>query len=356
MFKKTKSFFKENIKEYFRRHRGRRITTEGFFFVLATFTIGFAAFNTGDNSLYMIMSVMLSLLIFSGLLSAPNLKKLSVQRIFPKHISAKEDVSVQIKITNKKRFYSTYSAMIEDFFKSGECIGTGFIMRIPRHKTSDVSYKMKFYKRGIYKIGRIKISSRFPFGFFERSLAIDLDEEVIVYPEIIDISDIVVKEKSDIGEIESGKRGTGTELYGLREYVYGDNAKHIHWKLSAKMGNLMVREYENEERKKVSIIINNSANKFDDLRKMSDKFEKAVVLAASFAYYFIEKDYQVEMLTASGKIPFDSGIYHLHRILRALAIIEIEIQEESKSKILLFSNIDNSSQKILINSDSTVKM
>ncbi len=344
------------ISNLFRQKRGRRLTIEGLLFIIATFSIGFASFNTGDNSLYLILSLMLSFLIFSGFLSTSNLKRMNIQRFVPSNITAKQDIKITLKISNLKKILPVYSLETEDFLDNGNIIGVGFAMKIPKNNFISLNYITRFKKRGIWQFDKTKISSRFPFGFFQRSLTLNLKEEVIVYPETTDVSDIVALEKYEMGDIESNKKGVGSNIYGLREYEVGDNAKHIHWKTSAKKDILMVREFENEERKKVSIILLNYVNKYDILEKIEDKFEKAVIYAASFATYFIQKDYQVEMITVSGKIPFGNGIYHLHRILRSLAIVDIKMLEETDNNRYILTNFNQGSKKIVIKADSSLSV
>lgn len=330
------------------------MTLEGAIFIVLTFLIGFASFNTGDNALYIIMSFMLSLLIFSGIFAVKNLKGLNIQRSSPKHIYAKTPAEFEIMVSNKKWLFSTFSTEVENYLQNGVCIGAEYILKIPARSFIIKNFVYTFSKRGLYRLGQIKLSSRFPFGFFERSFAMDLQEEAIVYPETIDISDLLIKEKLDMGELASGKKGAGLDLYGLREYAFGDDARHIHWKTSAKKDTLIIREFEKEERKKVSIILLNQTGEDLSSFDVQERFERAVVIAASFAKYFISDDYQTEVLTMSGYIPFGSGEAHLLRIYRALATIEITQGDSLKNKSAMFSNLDNDSRKILIRHDSTV--
>jgi uncharacterized protein (DUF58 family) len=309
-------------RELMRRRRGRRITLEGSIFIILTFLIGLAAYNTGTNPLYLILAMMLSFLIVSGILSSMSLRKVEAERIVPHHITAKEDFIVHLNVRNGKRFFPSYSLRLVDSLKTGEPIGACFVLKLPKNARLQCSYACQFPRRGIYTFYRLSVATQFPFGFFERSITMISPRDVIVYPEIVDIGRFVQESQIDFGEYDGIKKGLGTSLYGLREYVSGDSARFIHWKVSAKSDKLMVREFEKEEKKKVCIFLNNVSASFGDA-VTAENFEKAIILAASVAKLLLEGDYQVQLVTASGKVPYDTGVTHLYRILRALAVLEL---------------------------------
>jgi uncharacterized protein (DUF58 family) len=309
-------------RQLMRRRRGRRITVEGVIFIALTFLIGLAAYNTGTNPLYLILAMMLSFLIVSGVLSSISLRKIEVDRVVPHHITAQEEFIVHLTMTNRKRLFPSYSLRIVDCLKTGEAVGVCFILKVPRNTRFKCSYTCRFPRRGVYTLHRLSVSTQFPFGFFERSVATIVPRDVIVYPEIVDIKRYIHQSQIDFGEYDAMKKGLGTSLYGLREYVSGDSARFIHWKVSAKSRKLMVREFEKEEKKKVCIFLNNVSSTFGD-SVTAESFEKAIILVASMAKFLIDDDYQVQLVTASGKVPYDTGVTHLYRILRALAVLEL---------------------------------
>jgi uncharacterized protein (DUF58 family) len=84
----------------------------------------------------------------------------------------------------------------------------------------------------------------------------------------------------------------------------------------------MIREFEKEEKRKVCLFVNNISSTPNEAYTLAN-FEKAIVLAASMAKFLLDRDYQVQLVTASGKVPYGTGITHLYRILRALAVLEL---------------------------------
>ena len=121
----------------------------------------------------------------------------------------------------------------------------------------------------------------------------------------------------------------------------------IHWKTSAKVDNLMIKEHFKEESRKIAIMYDNRIGvekpEMGD-KEVSKKFEDGVSQAASLASHFIEEGCQVKMVTHSLSIPFGSSFNHLNQILYHLALLEpvkgkidvhSKLQESSGCSILL---------------------
>lgn len=310
------------VREWRRRRHRYRMTLEGFLFIGVTFAIGLAAFNTGTNLLYLICSMLLSFLIVSGLASTNSLRGLSIRRSAPRQAVAGEPCRIEIMLRNLKHWHSSYSLRVTDRLAEGELLGGVYFLTVPRRSVVHAAYSTRFPARGVYRLGELSVTSRFPFGLFERSWAQRLDHEILVYPRLVDVRPVLRQAEVDLGEIESGKRGPGTSLYQLREFTGQESARLIHWRTSARARRLMVMEFEKEEKRRVSIFLNNAAMDSPDER-VKERFERAIVLAASLTRYLLENDYHVQLVTGSGKVPFSAGISHLHRCLRALARIEL---------------------------------
>ena len=320
------------IKRWFGVRREYRITLEGIIFVIITFFIGFAAINTSTNLLYLIMSMMLSFFIISGILSTSTLRKITVKRLAVRHISALENAVIQIEVKNDKRAMHSYSLRVMDYLDTGELVGVSYLSHIAPRSGRTASYMVKFPRRGLFMLSRIRVVSRFPFGFFERAILTKQPQEILVYPQIIDIQPILEASNIDLGEYESGRKGTGHSLHGLREYTTADSARFIHWKVSARSNKIMVREFEKEEKKKVTLLLNNAIPSPIPV-DCYESFEQAVIYTASLANYLIGREFQVQLETASGRVPFGVGLSHLFRVMRALALIQLEEKEPAFPKL-----------------------
>src|SRR5713226_9158843 len=94
----------ERVREFFRwfyRYRSLRLAPEGIRFLLLTFAVGVAALNTGNNLLYLLLAMMLSLVVMSGILSEQCLRHLAIYRRPPAHIFANSPATVTLSIANR---------------------------------------------------------------------------------------------------------------------------------------------------------------------------------------------------------------------------------------------------------------
>src|SRR5215467_5740609 len=89
------------------------VTVEGVLFLVFLMVIAFAAWNTGNNLLYLVLSAMLAFLVAANLIARISLADMSVQLRFPDHIFAGEPASIMVTLVNHKRLMPSYSLMIE---------------------------------------------------------------------------------------------------------------------------------------------------------------------------------------------------------------------------------------------------
>src|SRR5262249_47597862 len=91
-----------------------------------------------------------------------------------------------------------------------------------------------FQKRGSYHIVGFMVSTKFPFGFLRKTNEKEASGEVVVYPNPQPISNFAAVVPVLSGWLESPMRGSGSDLYLIRQYMPNDNMRHIDWKATAK--------------------------------------------------------------------------------------------------------------------------
>src|SRR5690606_29386851 len=89
--------------------RKLKLTREGKYFIGVTFGVGFAAINTGNNLLYLLLGMLLSLIIVSGVLSELSLRRLTVSRKLPPRAQVGRPHLVEIEVFNHKRRSPSYA-------------------------------------------------------------------------------------------------------------------------------------------------------------------------------------------------------------------------------------------------------
>nr|MBI3613977.1 DUF58 domain-containing protein [Nitrospirota bacterium] len=311
----------EKIREFFRwfyRYRSIRLTQDGTRFVILTLAIGVAAINTGNNLLYLLLAMMLSLIVMSGILSEQCLRQLEIQRLLPQEAFANQPTTGGFSIANRKPRLPTFSLQVMDVIGSTAIDRGIHLLHLPPQAVTIQSYPLLISKRGLYRLDGIKLLTKFPFGLFVKAANLPLQDELVVYPEIRPLPESLVHDLTALGHEQSiPRRGPGVALYNLRSYQAGDESRTIHWRTSARQARLMVKETEAEDQRHVTLALPISVPEAEHAR-----FEKAVALTASLIAFFHEQGYAISLLLGAIVIPHDSGRAHMHRLFRALALCQ----------------------------------
>jgi uncharacterized protein (DUF58 family) len=290
-----------------------KASREGKRFILTTGLILVAAFNTGNNLIYLILSMMLSILTLSFLILKINIRGLMLKVSHVKPLFVNKTENMDVVLSNKKRFIPSYSLNV---FMPGRASGGTYFPEIAALTSKSGSIPVLYKKRGIYKYGDFSIESSFPFIFLSDTVLCRIDGEILVYPEIKEIDGMIPDIAGKSYELSHIKTGIGDEFSMIREFRYGDNWRSIHWKASAKASKLMVMEYTSDEPRKLTVILDNL------LPHDPESFEKAVSFAASVADMFLKEEYFVRLITSRKMIPFGTGRDHLFKMLDVLAVVE----------------------------------
>lgn len=290
-----------------------RFTREGKRFFLATALIAVAAVNTGNNLIYLILSLMLSFTTLSYIILRINLSSLLLEVSFSGPVFAGEPARAVLLIRNRKGI-PAYSLNIH----ADNAVEKLYCSHVPPAGMVQEELNMVFRKRGLYGYRDFSILSGFPFILFQKTVTVAVSGNVLVYPRIIDVDELVCDLAARENEGEKAVRSKGDDAYALREYQYGDDRRSIHWKASARLSTLIVKEYAEYLSRRVTIIVDNS------MPPDEQAFEKAVAVAASLTGHYIGNGYLVRLLSCRKVVPFGSGEGHLYSILDILALLREE--------------------------------
>ncbi len=282
-----------------------------------------AAFNTGTNLLYVMGSTLLGLGTLSLALGGLNLRGIAITRRFPSDIHAGTESEVQIEASHPKAALGHYGLVVSRIAPGSASADAVHFISIEPGKTQRGTIKVRFARRGRFGVGPMLLSTCFPFGFLEFWTRRGKPAEVIVFPRLVSVAPALRRVGSLTGDLEIQKKGSGISLFSIRPYQPGDPARSIHWKLSAKGGGLLVREYEAEDMKKIRLVLDFHASASPTTDEI-ECFENAISLTASLARHFINRDYEVGLLLPTGPVEPAGGREHLRAMMRRLALAEIE--------------------------------
>lgn len=296
------------------------VTWEGKRFLVASSLIAVAAINTGNNLIYLILSLMFSFLVLSVVLARINLSGLSLDIGGGPTVFAGEETSMTLLLKNGKSLVPSYSVKCS---VSGSSVPSYYEI-IPALKGVESNVRITFPRRGLYHYGAFSIASGFPFVLLNAVMNIGVSGSVLVYPGLRDVS-ADTEQVAAYGETEAPRPAdAGDDLYALRKFREGDDWRRIHWKASAKRQTYFIKEYAEYSGLKVTIFLDNRRPEGGEL------FERAVSLAASFAKEFLARGYYVSVVTCKKAIPLGIGSEHLFKILDVLALIAEEDDYENQ--------------------------
>jgi uncharacterized protein (DUF58 family) len=303
---------------YLAIRRSLRLTSEGVRFLLFTVGIGVAAVNTGNNLFYLLLAMMLSLIVVSGLLSEQCVRRLNFHRHVPDLIMANEPTMVTVSLTNRSRWLPSFSIRLLDV-AYGQDLDRGlFVDHVPAQRSTLLSYPILAATRGRLRLEGIRAETLFPFGLFLKRALYEVPAEIPVSPPIRPLSLRFVDELVSEGQgLSLPRRGHGTQLYNLRVYRPGDDSRAIHWITTARTSNLIVRETEAEDQRRITIVLSTVAPDDDEAL-----FERSVTLVASLLWQLSQKSYPLRLIVDAEDSGLGSGSDHLLTMLRLLALCE----------------------------------
>ena len=167
-------------------------------------------------------------------------------------------------------------------------------------------------RRGIIQVGPMTIGRGDPVGLFQRDHTWPEIQHLYVHPQTVSVPSTSAGLLRDLeGAVTKTIVDSDLSFHAIRDYVEGDSRRHVHWKSTAKTGNLMVRQYEETRRSRIAILLDLEEPRFGS----EDEFEAAVSIAASLGVQAVRDGREV-VITASADIPrHQRGIMHAIRSL-----------------------------------------
>jgi uncharacterized protein (DUF58 family) len=318
---RTRPALAERLRRLLRPPRTLRPTRAGWSFFALTFGVGFAALNTGNNLLYLVLSLMLAFLVLSGVLSESALRGVALRRRVPRELHEGAAHLVALEISNLQQRVPAFALVVEDRVRerggAQRPAGRAFALRIAPGATERRTYRFRPTRRGPLEFTGFRVSTRFPFGLFAKAMEIEAPEPALVYPAL----EIVPAPEAFGGARESGEqvrgpRGAGSDVGGLRDFSSGDPLRRIHWRSTLRQRALLVREVESEHETEVELRLRTAAVLPDE------EFERRVRWVASEAVSLLDAGVAVALRTDHAQVLPGRGERQRAVLLAFLARVE----------------------------------
>lgn len=314
------------LQRWLRPPRVLRPTRAGWLFFCITMGVGFAALNTGNNLLYMVLSLLLAFLVLSGVLSESSLRGIRVRRRIPSELEAGSDGRVVLEVTNELSRFVSFAIVVVDraAWQTGPPVevGRAFALRVGAGETVRRHYRFRPAQRGYLHFEEFQVFTRFPFGLFSKSMRISAPQTALVYPEIERVdAGVLLGSPHGTGEQVPAPGGVGADAVGLRDYADGDPVRRIHWRASMRKRELLVREVDSERDAEFEVRLRTR-----DVSE-GDAFERSIRWAASEVSALLDHGTRVSLRTDRHFIASGDGPRQRARLLSFLALVRTDDSE-----------------------------
>jgi uncharacterized protein (DUF58 family) len=291
-----------------------RLTRTGTIYLVSTMVLAISAVNTGNNALYIAVSLMLGCLLLSGLASKGGLKKLELELLSIDEAWAARETAGTIRLRNRSRIWS-----VRDVVLTSEAFAQPILIPVLPHRSElTVAATFLFPRRGMAQVSAIDSYTRYPFGFFLKKRRMRVASDVIVYPRVLADDTASERFRSASGDqTPSNRPGPGTEIHAFRDYVRGDSLRQVHWKKSASVGRWIMKQTEAEDGRSVHVVV----DPYKSRETTDEELEEMISAAATFVFHSLARGLDVTLLLprmtlrtreAEGAAP----------LFRALALLE----------------------------------
>lgn len=226
--------------------------------IVAPFLMSSNEFQTAVEWFTILEICLFSLIIIDGALLTSK-KDLRISRIINGQMIAGKAVNIELRFEpqsmfGKRRLHYTIFDGISPVFETNQ-----LPIKVRSRAPFSVKYQLTGLKRGRYLLDEVTVTVQSKFRFGLRRFQLECITQISVHPAIPTVSgEFIMAQKKLYTMMGNQKRsvpGGEREFYRLRDYQVGDEPRRIDWKATAKKGNLITREYEQEQKQTLFIVV-----------------------------------------------------------------------------------------------------
>jgi uncharacterized protein (DUF58 family) len=246
------------------RHR-TSLCHEGWYLLLLLVVVLTWALLRENNLLLLVAGLMCGMLLINWRMSVATLRRLQICRRIESGSHAGSWMRVQVEISNGHRRLGSWAVVVEDRVACSNAVPGDRPLR-PKLMFSHVSagqrarqtYRVCLPQRGPYALGPLRVSTRFPFGLFQRTVWLDSADELLVLPRLGRLQEAWWQRCQPTPQGTRGARRPGYvpgDFFALREWQAGDSARWVHWRSSARRRTLVVRQFEQPGERQLAVLL-----------------------------------------------------------------------------------------------------
>jgi uncharacterized protein (DUF58 family) len=265
------------------------LTREGWYYLAVLTFISGGAVLRSINLLVILAGMLLAPLLLNWRLVIASLTGLSVRRTLPSHAVAGTPLTVEITVENPRWWMSSWLVRIEDWVEglqeakvggqrrgvrqrsrggkrlpwqrgaADKTLAQALIAHVPARGKASGTYRLTLHRRGRYRFGPLRISTRFPLGLVWGQMTVAHQAELVVAPRVGRLlpgwAELLESELVGDQRRHPQRGMVEGDYYGLRPWQSGDSMRWIHWRTTAKLGRPIVRLFERRRTPDVAIVL-----------------------------------------------------------------------------------------------------
>ena len=244
-----------------------RWTREGIIYGIVWLGLLATGLNQQINLILLVAGLAAGPIVGSIWSSAAMLRKIRTARRVPPYAFSGEPLLIDYTLDNDRRHSAALALVLTDEMSpvdrwvsgAGSLYPRGFFPRVAGQTRARVRWEAVAPSRGRYRFRSFNLVTRSPFGLLERRVSGGEPTTITIYPSVGQLSRRWQYLHREASETKRGSRHDRSiaqqEYHGLRDYRPGDSPRWIHWRTSARLGQLMVKEFEQQHEQDLTILL-----------------------------------------------------------------------------------------------------
>jgi uncharacterized protein (DUF58 family) len=187
---------------------------------------------------------------------------------------------------------------------------------LARAASTEVRFGIPAERRAVIEVGPANVVRTDPLGLLRRDASASRNAELFVHPQVIALDSLSPGLQRDLeGQATRDLSTSDLAFHALRDYLPGDDRRHVHWRSSARAGRLLVRQFQDTRRSQLTLLVDGAAASY----RTPEEFELALSVAGSIGLRAVTDQQDIYLVAASHAV----NAARRERVLDTLARAEL---------------------------------
>jgi uncharacterized protein (DUF58 family) len=220
-----------------------------------------------------------------------------VRSLEPGRVEAGSPAQARLRFTNLAGRSARHLTTAVDGFDGGRAAARCIVPPLTPGEVAEATYDLPTVRRGVVAVGPITLSVADPLGLAAVTTVVAGDDRLIVHPRIEALFPVPgsATPEARLGSQHASRVPVGLDFFTLREYEVGDDLRRVHWRSTARVGDLMLRQDELPWEQVATVVVDTRA-----AAHTPESFERALEVAASVAAAVVKDRRRLRFVTTGG--------------------------------------------------------